>query len=152
METNNRLTKKGKKRLRIPPSQHFVQYSGTAKSWCFIHSVLVKTNSLNAHFSFPWCSGLSKPTDNFSGPLKCPFSFKEVKKWSEMKSLSRVCNPMDYSLPGFSIHGIFQARILEWLAIFFSRGCSQPRNRTQVSRVVGRRFHHLSHQGSPWKF
>ena len=44
---------------------------------------------------------------------------------------------MDYSLPGFSVHGILQARILEWVAIPFSRGSSQPSDRTQVSRIAG---------------
>ena len=39
-----------------------------------------------------------------------------------------LCDPMDCSLPGSSIHGIFQARILEWVAISFSRGSSQPRD------------------------
>ena len=47
---------------------------------------------------------------------------------------------MDCSLPGSSIHGIFQARVLEWVAISFSRGSSQCRDRTQVSRITGRRF------------
>ena len=47
---------------------------------------------------------------------------------------------MDCSLPGSSIHGIFQARILEWVAISFSRRSSQPRDWTQVSCIVGRRF------------
>ena len=56
---------------------------------------------------------------------------------------------MDCSLPGSSVHGIFQARILEWAAISFSRGSSQPRDQTQVSRIVGRCFYCLSHQGSP---
>ena len=46
---------------------------------------------------------------------------------------------MDCSPPG-SIHGIFQARILEWVAIPFSRGSSRPRDRTQVSRIAARRF------------
>ena len=55
-------------------------------------------------------------------------------------SLSRVCDPRDCSLPGSSAHGIFQARILEWVALSFSRRSSQPRDQTQVSRVVGRRF------------
>ena len=41
---------------------------------------------------------------------------------------------------GFSIHGIFQARLLEWVAISFSRGSSRPRDQTQVSCIVGRRF------------
>ena len=47
---------------------------------------------------------------------------------------------MDCSLPGSSVHGIFQARVLEWAAITFSRGSSQPRDRTQVSHTVGRHF------------
>ena len=47
---------------------------------------------------------------------------------------------MDCSLPGSSVHGIFQARVLEWVAISFSRRSSWPRDWTQVSRIVGRRF------------
>ena len=47
---------------------------------------------------------------------------------------------MDCSPPGSSIHGIFQARVLEWVAISFSRGSSWPRDWTQVSRVAGRHF------------
>ena len=43
-------------------------------------------------------------------------------------------------LPGSSVHGIFQARVLEWVAISFSRGSSQPRDRTQVSCTAGRCF------------
>ena len=62
-----------------------------------------------------------------------------------------LCDPMDCSLPGSSVHGIFQATILEWAAISFSRGSSQPRDQTQVSRSVGRCFYHLSHQGSQKK-
>ena len=48
--------------------------------------------------------------------------------------------PMDCSLPGSSVHGILQARILEWVAIPFSRGSSQPRNWSQVSFIAGRFF------------
>ena len=55
-------------------------------------------------------------------------------------SCPTLCNPMDCSPPGSLVHGIFQAWILEWVAISFSRGSSQPRDRTQVSRVVGRCF------------
>ena len=47
---------------------------------------------------------------------------------------------MDCSPPGSSVHGIFQARILEWIAISFSRGSSWPRNWTQVSCIAGRFF------------
>ena len=51
-----------------------------------------------------------------------------------------VCDPVDYSPPGSSVHGILQARILEWVALSFSRGSYGPRDRIQVSRIVGRRF------------
>ena len=47
---------------------------------------------------------------------------------------------MDGSLPGSVVHGIFQARILEWATISFSRGSSQPRDQTQVSCIADRRF------------
>ena len=70
-------------------------------------------------------------------------------KWSEVaQSCPTLSNPMGCSPPGFSIHRI-QARILQWVAISFFRGSSQPRDRTQVSRIAGRRFNLLSHQGSP---
>ena len=45
---------------------------------------------------------------------------------------------MDCSLPGSSVHGILQARILEWAAISFSKGSSQPRDQTRVSCIAGR--------------
>ena len=51
-----------------------------------------------------------------------------------------LCNHMDYSLLGSSIHGIFQARVQEWVAISFSRGSSQSRDWIQISRIVGRCF------------
>ena len=51
-----------------------------------------------------------------------------------------LCDPMDYSLPGSSVHGILQWRILEWVAISFSRGSSQPRDQTWVSCIAGRFF------------
>ena len=58
-----------------------------------------------------------------------------------------LCNPLDCSLPGSSVHGILQARILEWVAIPFSRGSSQPKNGTQVSqRQI---LYPLRHQGRP---
>ena len=47
---------------------------------------------------------------------------------------------MDCSLPGASVHGVFQARVLEWVTISFSRGSSQTRDWTWVSCIVGRRF------------
>ena len=55
-----------------------------------------------------------------------------------------LCDPMDHSPPGSSVHGIFQARILEWIAIPFSRRSSQPRDWTQVSCSVRQILYHLS--------
>ena len=49
------------------------------------------------------------------------------------QSCPTLCNSMDCSLSGSSVHGIFQARMLEWIAISFSRGSSRPRNRICVS-------------------
>ena len=56
----------------------------------------------------------------------------------KVKFLSR--DPRGCSLPGSSVHGVFQASVLEWVAIPFSRGSSQPRDRTRVCCIVGRRF------------
>ena len=63
------------------------------------------------------------------------------KQASEVaQSCPTICNPMDCSLPGFSIHGILQVRILEWVTSSFSRGSSRPWDRSWVSRIGGRRF------------
>ena len=66
------------------------------------------------------------------------------------QSCLTLCDPLDCSLPGSSVHGIFQARILEWVAISSSRGSSQPSNRTHVSCIsyIGRWFLQLSRLGS----
>ena len=54
------------------------------------------------------------------------------------QSCLTLCDPMDCSLPGSSVHGILQARVLEWVAMPFSRGSSWPRDQTQVSCIAGR--------------
>ena len=53
---------------------------------------------------------------------------------------STLCDPMDCSPPGSSVHGILQTRILEWVAIPFSQGSSRPRNWKRVSCIAGRFF------------
>ena len=63
--------------------------------------------------------------------------------WNESESVSltqsclTLCNPADCSPAGSSVHGIFQARTLEWVAIPFSRGSSQPRDWTQAFNITG---------------
>ena len=63
-----------------------------------------------------------------------------IMRAKSLQSCPTLCDPIDCSLPGSSVHGILQARILEQVAIPFSRGSSQPRDRTHISYVsrIGR--------------
>jgi len=56
------------------------------------------------------------------------------------QSCPTLCDPVDCSSSGLSVHGILQARILEWVAIPFPRGSSRPRNQTHVSCIAGKFF------------
>ena len=67
------------------------------------------------------------------------------------QSCLTLWDPMDCSLPGFSVHGIFQARVLQWVAISFTRGSSWPRDRTQVSCIAGRCFTFWAIREAQWK-
>jgi len=89
-------------------------------------------------------------------PNLCDFRWQNRKvqaNWDELFNLKEgsvcglvaqlcltLCNPIDCSPPGSSVHAILQARILEWVAIPFSRGSSPPRDQTQVSRIANRFF------------
>ena len=89
---------------------------------------------------------------------------RNLNEWvSEViQSYLTLCDPMDCSPPGSSVHGILQARILEGVAFSFSRGSSQPTDWTQVSRIAGRWFNlwatreaqlelqHIEKSCSPW--
>ena len=68
-----------------------------------------------------------------------------------VQSCLTICYPMDYSLPGSSVHGIFQARILEWVDISFSRGSFWPRVQTWVScsSCIAGRFFTAEPSGKP---
>ena len=68
------------------------------------------------------------------------------KKVSVAQSCPTLCDPMDCSPSGPSVHGILQERILQWVAIPFSRGSSWPRDWTWVSSIAGRFLTSLSHQ------
>ena len=100
---------------------------------------------------FPWNHTKGKSTAPFTvkdykGPV-CDWEWFciEIDLWlvwvSEVaQSCLTLWDPVDCSLPGSSIRGIFQARILEWAAISFSTGSSQPRDWTCVSCIAGRHF------------
>ena len=72
--------------------------------------------------------------------IKQSYLPKPPPKSEVIQSCPTLCDPMDCSLPGSSIHGILQARILEWIVISFSRGSSKPRDWTWVSCIAGRLF------------
>ena len=71
--------------------------------------------------------------------LHVAIQFVCVCVWVAQSCLT-LCDPRDYSPPGSSVHEILQARILEWVAISFSRESSQPRGLTRVSHIAGRFF------------
>ena len=79
----------------------------------------------------------------FSGNHLLILSFLGIKLgvlFLVAQSCLTLCNPIYCSPPGASVHGVFQARILEWVAMQTSRGSSQPRHGTQVSCIAGRFF------------
>ena len=85
---------------------------------------------LRSH-SFSWIKGTA-------------ISDQDTVKWKKESEVAQSCptlgDPVDCSLPGSSVHGIFQVIVLEWIAISFSRGSSWPRDPTQVSHIVDRCF------------
>ena len=69
-----------------------------------------------------------------------------------LQSCPTLCEPMDYSPPGSSIHWISQARVLEWVTISFSRASSRPRDLDShlLCLLMGRQLvYHLHHLGNP---
>ena len=81
----------------------------------------------------PWLSGLTSLVSFFS-------SVKWVVCCLVTKTCPTLCDSVDYSPSGSSVHGIFQARIPKWVAFSFSRGSSQPRDQTHISCIADRFF------------
>ena len=76
------------------------------------------------------------PRERFALLVFCDYTFSLCVLFTQ--SCVILCDPMDCSPPGSSVRGILQAKILEWVAIPFSRGCNQPRDGTQVYCNAGR--------------
>ena len=93
--------------------------------------------------------GTGKILFNFLKKHKVIVYYYESEKSEVTQSCTTLCDPMGCSLPAFSVHGIFQARILEWVAISFSRRSSRPRDWTKVSHIVGYIF--LENEIEAWK-
>ena len=105
-------------------------------AWRVLVHRIIKSQTQLKWLSTQACTDCHLPGSSIHGIFQA-----RVLKWSEVaQSCPALCDPMDCSLPGSSIHGIFQARVLEWVAISFSRGTSRLRDRTLVSRIVGRCF------------
>ena len=125
--------------------------------------------SINNHMDYNnWRSHVVSPSDywhhkspwkfahNHPSPSRCDLSsfrltiLKEYicrleslwRCWSSCSVMFDSCDPVDCGLPGSSVRGISQARILEWVATSFSRGSSCPRDGTQVSCTGRRILHH----------
>ena len=112
-----------------------------------IHVQLLAT-SWTAAYQAPPSMGFSRQ-ESWSGvPLPCPWHSWDylsnkisICVCKVIQSCLTLCNTMDCSPPGSSVHGISQARILEWVAVSFSWRSSQPRDRTRIFYVscIGRR-------------
>ena len=97
-----------------------------------------------------WKASQSESTNLYSYQQCFYFlSFSVVHAKSFQLCLT-LCNPVDCSPPGSSVHGILQARILEWGAMPDSRGFSRPRNQTSISCICRWILYPLSHMGNPW--
>ena len=103
------------------------------------HNFIMKSQSL---IGFSSCFGILTYFSSALFSFSFVSSLGEVWKWKSESEVTQscltLCNPMDCSLPRSSVHGVFQARVLEWVAISFSRGSSWPRDRTRVSHIIGR--------------
>ena len=99
--------------------------------WATVHGVAKsRTRLSDQHFTF------SLPVGHLGSPKYVILVFKNICNTSAYivclvtQSCPTLCNPIDCSPPGSSIHGILQARILEWVVVPFSRGSSRPRDQT----------------------
>ena len=107
-------------------------------------TLYLDSSSTRTHHPAAGAGGTVRQEPHGSSPFLNRISVS-MQSWDRrvslvIRSCLTLCDPMDCSPPGFSVHGIFQARILEWVAISYSRGSSQPRDRTQVSCIAGRFF------------
>ena len=133
--------------------KHLCQLQGQEdRLFCFLSEgvffFLIEVYHSSQIYFFPYCR--DRGTENFMSLIVWYNEFNELIEWTmsslfdifhwkwKWKLLSLVwsfATPMDYT-----VHGILQARVLEWVAFPFSRGSSLPRDRTQISLTAGRFF------------
>ena len=100
-----------------------------AEGFCAAVSLGMSTVSVNTQQSREEC---------YEDPLLIKLAAASEVKVAQL--CSTLCRPMDCYPPGSSVHGVLQARVLEWVAISFSRGSFQSKDSTQVSCIAGRLF------------
>ena len=113
----------------------------------FVTSIITWSNSNNMKV-FTEFINMPLSVQLFIIPLHSTQTMLKVKVKVKSLSCVRLFDPIDCSLPGSSVHGIFQARVLEWVAISFSRGSSRPRDPTHVS-CIARGFFTTDPPGKP---
>ena len=122
---------------RLNPVAHCCDYLAKAP-WDWLSPLISFTLS-----SFPLLFLELLPKINLSVQvLGEPGKYQDKRRESESEvaqSCPTLCSPVDWSLPGSSLHGLLQARILEWVAIFFTRGSSQLKDQTRAS-CIGRQI------------
>ena len=115
-----------------------------ARMWFLTHSLvsltsnplLIKPSIASEPLYWSFKKKILIPMLNYHDPIStCSPELNVQMKVNVTQWSPTLCDPMDYT-----VHGILQARILEWVAFPFSRRSSQPRDRTQISPIAGRFF------------
>ena len=110
-------------------SRHFCRFPSRLSAVSLNWSLNIEHNATGLFLLYP-------------SKVELSFSIFQTLCAQSLQSVPTLCDPMDYSPPVSSIHGILQARILEWVAISFSKGSSWSRDWTWVSCIAGRFFTH----------
>ena len=111
---------------------------GRGDWWAIVHGVAKEsdtTQQLNNNMTHP--KTIKKLKNKFQKEVTYLPAIKRFVHAQSLQLCPTVCNPMDCNPQGSSVHGILQARILEWVAMPSSRGSSWPRNQTHVSCIAG---------------
>ena len=112
-------------------------WSNIYKAISVTHHTNKKINKTHMIISIDVEKAFNKIQHTYRWPIS---TWKDAQHCYYNYNSVRLCDPMHCSLPGSSVHGNFQAIVLEWIAISFSRGSSQPRDQTRVSCIVDRSF------------
>ena len=142
--------------LFVVPLPHFSAFHCVVPQIRNIRIILEFFLSTDVHFLCMTSVYLTGPTSNINTYLNYIYNIN-MCACSVAQLCSTLCNPMDCNPPGSSVHGIFQARILDWVAMPSFRISSPPRNQTRVSCVsciscTGKRilYHQLTWDAYIW--